>query len=255
VGAETVKSVAKVLDILEHLGHARRASSVSEIARSTGLNASTAHRLLQTLARRGYVEQNPATRDYALGPRLFELGSAYIGGQDLAQVVRPFVERLRDQVGETIHFGILSQGHVVEICNASSHHPVGVTLRTGRRDPAHCTAMGKVLLAALPEAELSAYLGHGELARPTRRTMVDPRRLRRELQQVRRQGYATDEEELADNLCCVGVPVAEPDGAVVAAMSLAMPKMRFRPERLPEWVALLNDAARQISGRLRFAAG
>ena len=150
----TVKSVAKVLDILECLGAGRRPMSVSEVARATSINVSTAHRLLQTLARRGYIEQRAETRNYALGPRLLELGSAYAGNQDLLRGGPPHLEALRDQVQETIHLGILSDGDVVEICNAGGGQPVSVSMKTGRRDPAHCTAIGKVLLAALPEAEV-----------------------------------------------------------------------------------------------------
>jgi IclR family transcriptional regulator, KDG regulon repressor len=98
---DSVKSVTKVLDILEHLGSAQRAVSVSELARMTGLNVSTAFRLLQTLMARGYVEQQRSNRGYLLGPRIFQMGSAYLQGSDLAAIARPHLEALRDEVGET----------------------------------------------------------------------------------------------------------------------------------------------------------
>jgi IclR family KDG regulon transcriptional repressor len=243
----TVKSVTKVLDILECLGAERRPMSVSEVARATSINVSTAHRLLQTLARRGYIEQRTETRSYALGPRLLELGNAYAGNQDLLRAALPHLEALRDQVHETIHLGILSERDVVEICNASGGQPVSVSMKTGRRDPAHCTAIGKVLLAALPEPELDRFFARGPLLRATARSITSRARLLKELESVRRNGYALDDGELADELCCVSVPVVAASGRAIAGISIAMPKMRFKSQRVPGWVRLLNETARRIA--------
>ncbi|HEX2114585.1 MAG TPA: IclR family transcriptional regulator [Alphaproteobacteria bacterium] len=246
----TVKSVVKVLDILECLGAGRRPMSVSEVARATSINVSTAHRLLQTLARRGYIEQRAETRNYALGPRLLELGSAYAGNQDLLRAALPHLEALRDQVHETIHLGILSDGDVVEICNASGSQPVSVSMKTGRRDPAHCTAIGKVLLAALSEAELDRLFTRGPLLRATARSITSRARLLKEIDRARRNGYALDEGELADELCCVGVPIVAASGRAIAGVSIAMPKMRFRPQRVAGWVKLLTETSRRIAAAL-----
>ena len=108
--ADSVKSVAKVLDILEHLGSSQRAVSVSDLARATGFNVSTAFRLLQTLMARGYVEQERGNRGYFLGPRIFQMGSAYLQGSDLATIARPHLEALRDEVGETAYLVIVQPG-------------------------------------------------------------------------------------------------------------------------------------------------
>jgi IclR family KDG regulon transcriptional repressor len=243
----TVKSVTKVLDILECLGAERRPMSVSEVARATSINVSTAHRLLQTLARRGYIEQRAETRSYALGPRLLELGTAYAGNQDLLRAALPHLEALRDQVHETIHLGILSEGDVVEICNASGSQPVSVSMKTGRRDPAHCTAIGKVLLAALPEPELDRFFARGPLLRATSRSITGRARLLKELESARRNGYALDDGELAEELCCVSVPIVTASGRAIAGISIAMPKMRFKPQRVTSWVKLLNETARRIA--------
>jgi IclR family KDG regulon transcriptional repressor len=245
----TVKSVAKVLDIFECLGAGRRPMSVSEVARSTSINVSTAHRLLQTLARRGYIEQRAETRNYALGPRLLELGSAYAGNQDLLRAALPHLEALRDQVHETIHLGILSDGDVVEICNASGGQPVSVSMKTGRRDPAHCTAIGKVLLGALPPAELDRFFER-PLTRATARSITSRPRLMKEIERARRTGYALDEGELAEELCCIGAPIMLASGRTVAAVSIAMPKMRFKPQRVAGWAKLLTETGRRIAASL-----
>jgi DNA-binding IclR family transcriptional regulator len=246
----TVKSVVKVLDILECLGAGRRPMSVSEVARATSINVSTAHRLLQTLARRGYIEQRAETRNYALGPRLLELGSAYAGNQDLLRAALPHLEALRDQVHETIHLGILSEGDVVEICNASGGQPVSVSMKTGRRDPAHCTAIGKVLLAALPAADLDRFFERGPLVRATARSITNRARLMKEIDRARSNGYALDDGELAEELCCVGAPVMGSSGRTIAGLSIAMPKMRFKPQRLAFWVKQLNETSRRIAAAL-----
>jgi IclR family KDG regulon transcriptional repressor len=248
--AGSVKSVGKVLDILECLGAVRRPISVSEVARETGINVSTAHRLLQTLARRGYIEQRAETRNYALGPRLLELGSAYAGNQDVLRAALPHLEALRDQVHETIHLGILNEGDVVEICNASGSQAVSVSLKAGRRDPAHCTAIGKVLLAALPAAELDRFFERGPLVRATPKSLTSRARLMKEIERARVNGYALDDGELAEELCCVGVPITGPSGRAVAGISIAMPKMRFKPHRLAGWVRLLNETSRRIAAAL-----
>lgn len=248
----TVKSVAKVLDLLEHLGAARQPVGISDLARATGLHVSTAHRLLRTLVCRGFVEQRRDNRRYALGPRVHALGGAYLGGSDIVGAAYPVIDELRDRLGETIHVAVWDDGSVLEVCHAETTQPVGVSLRLGRRDPAHATAIGKVLLAAREAGDLDAFLARGPLAAVTPRTIIGAAALCRELEQVRRQDYALDEEELADGLCCVGVPVRDRRGFVVAGLSVAMPLARFDRTRVPEWVAALNRAAERLSDRLTY---
>src|ERR1700752_3351840 len=116
--ADAVKSVTKVLDILEHLGASKRAVSVSELARKTQINVSTAYRLLQTLMTRGYVAQEQANRGYVIGHRFFQLGSAYLEGSDLAAIARPHLEALRDEVHETAYLVAFSEGEIVHLCKS-----------------------------------------------------------------------------------------------------------------------------------------
>jgi IclR family KDG regulon transcriptional repressor len=250
-----VKTVAKVLDILEHLGAAPRPLAVSEIAGSTQINVSTAHRLLQTLIRRGYAEQNPGTRTYALGPRLLELGSAYVGHHDLIGEALPRLEELRDTVGETIYLAIFNDGDNVEICTAGGHQAVSAGFRAGHREPANCTATGKVLLAFLPEKERDRFFERERLTGRTANSITDKAALFEELAQIRERRYALDTEELAHGLCCVAVPVRGPSARVSAAISIAMPKARFKPESVAGWVLLLNETAARISGALDLSGG
>ena len=248
---EAVKSVGKVLDILEHLGGARGAVSVSDVARSTGLNVSTAFRQLQTLVTRGYVEQDPGHRGYVMGPRFYQIASAYLKGQDLAALARPHLEALRDAVGETAYLVILRQNEIVQLGKADGQHVVSASIRTAQREPAYCTATGKVLLSGLSDDALSRYLESVDMRAYTPNTITDRTRLEREISSVRRQGFGLDVEEFAEDLCCISVPVRDPNGGgIVAAMSIAMPKLRFKRSLVPAWRTHLEAKAAMLSPQL-----
>jgi IclR family KDG regulon transcriptional repressor len=252
--ASAVKTVAKVLDILEHLGTIGRPVTVSEVAMMTGINVSTAHRLLQTLARRHYIEQNRETRAYILGPRLFELGSLYARNMDLVDVSRPFIEQLRDATGESVHLAILSDREVVEVCTATGSQTVTVSRGTGRRDPASCTATGKVMLAYLTQPELDQFFARGALPAATSKSITKPSLLVAELARIRVNGFALDKEELSEDMCCVGVPIWNGTDRVIAAISVAMPKVRFRKDKVPEWRRLLVETAERISSVVKLSS-
>lgn len=249
-GAGGIKSVTKVLDILEYLADAGRPVGASEVARAVGFHVSTTHRLLRTLASRGYVDQHAAQKSFVLGPQLHALGSAYAGGAGLVQVARPELEALRDALGETIHLGVYRNGEVMEVASASGPQAVSVSLGAGRRDPAHCTALGKILLASLEAQALKDFLRR-PLERRTPRSLTKKPELLKAIEAARARGYATDEEELEAHMCCVAVPVRDPAGSVVAALSVAMPKSRYRSDRLPGWARALSASAARIGGRLR----
>src|SRR5258706_5470947 len=250
-----VKSVAKVLDLLEHVGAAKGPASVSDIARATGFNVSTAFRLLQTLATRGYVEQHSADRSYVLGPRIFQLGSAYLHGSDLVSLVRPHLEALRDALGETMYLTIFRQGENIMLCKADGQHVVSASARSVEREPSYCTASGKVLLSGLAPDELSKYAAGVRLEARTSQTITTKTKLLREVETVRSQGYALDVEEYAQGLCCVSVPLRHPgDGTVKAAISVAMPKTRFKRSDVAWWVSQLQARSTLVSQQLRFVA-
>jgi DNA-binding IclR family transcriptional regulator len=249
--ADSVKSVVKVLDILEHLGAAQGAVSVSELARATGLNVSTAFRLLQTLMARGYVEQERHNRGYFLGPRIFQMGSAYLQGSDLATIARPHLEALRDAVGETAYLVMFSQGEIVQLCKADGKQAVSAAIRPMVREPAYCTATGKVLLSALSTEEFDKYVQGVDLEPFTPQTLTSKAELRREIGRVRENGFALYNEEFVPNLCCVSIPVTDHNGgAPVAAMSIAMPKMRFRKTLVPRWCEQMREKALLITQQL-----
>jgi IclR family transcriptional regulator, KDG regulon repressor len=248
---DSVKSVTKVLDILEHLGSTKGAVSVSELARMTGLNVSTAFRLLQTLMARGYVEQQLSDRGYLLGPRIFQMGSVYLQGSDLAAIARPHLESLRDEVGEMAYLVIFSQGEIVQLCKADGKQAVSASVRSMVREPAYCTATGKVLLSGLAPEAFDKYVANVKLQTFTPQTIASKAQLRREIAKVQQQGFALDAEEYVPNLCCVSVPVYDRDAErTIAAISIAMPKMRFKRSFLAGWCERMRAKSALISQQL-----
>ena len=185
-------------------------SVVSDLSRATRLERRTAFRLLQTLMARGYVEQEKANRSYSLGPRIFQMGSAYLQGSDLATIARPHLEALRDAVGETAYLVMFSQGEIVQLCKADGKQAVSAAIRPMVREPAYCTATGKVLLSALSPDEFESYLQTVEMQAFTPQTLTSKAELRREIRTVRKKGFALDLEEFVPNLCCVSDSGAGP---------------------------------------------
>lgn len=249
--ADKVKSITKVLDILEHLGSSKNAVSVSDLARETKINVSTAYRLMQTLTTRGYVVQEQTNRGYTIGPRFFQLGSAYLEGNDLASIARPYLDALRDAVQETAYLAIYNNGEVVQLCKSDGVQAVSASVRSLVRDPAYCTANGRVLLSGLPPKELKAFLEQTTIRAHTPQTLTNKTQLLREIKKIGEAGFAIDIEEFVPNLCCISVPVRNGEtGATVAAICIAMPKMRFKKAQVPQWCALLRQNAQLISQKL-----
>ena len=187
---------------------------MSEIACSTQINVSTAHRLLQALTRHGYAEQNPDARSYARGPRLLELGGACAGHHNLIGAARSCLEELRDKVGETIYLAIYSDGDNVEICTSAGRQAFNVGFRAGHREPTNCAATGKVQVAFLPVQGPERFVERGPLAGRTAKSIIGKAALMEDLARVCEQRYALDDEALAPGRCCVGVPVSRPSGRV-----------------------------------------
>jgi DNA-binding IclR family transcriptional regulator len=200
---------------------------------------------------RGYVEQEKANRTYFLGPRIFQMGSAYLRGSDMATIARPHLEALRDEVGETAYLVTFSQGEIVQLCKADGKQAVSAAIRPMVREPAYCTATGKVLLSALGPDEFDDYLQTIEMQSFTPRTLTSKAELRREVRTVREKGFALDLEEFVPNLCCVAIPLPDHNGgAPVAAISIAMPKMRFKKGNVSGWCGQMRAKATLITEQL-----
>lgn len=251
--APGVQALDRALDMLELLATSEGPLRLVELSERVGLHKSTVHRLLATLARRRYVERDPVSGCYRLGLKVFELGSWFFNHIELRHEARPFMQQLVDQTLETAHLGILDDGQVVYIEKVESPQTIRMYSGLGKRAPAHCTSMGKVLLAALPEAELDLIIARRGLPRYTSNTIVDPVELKEHLRRVRAQGFAIDDTEHEEAVRCAGAPVRNYRGEVVAALSVAAPAVRLTRERMTEVVELVRTTALKISRRLGYS--
>lgn len=222
-GAGLVQSVDRALDLLEAMARADRPLGVGELAAATGLAQGTAHRLLRTLQARGYVRRD-AARKYALGASAFVLGDA--AQRSLARSAQPHLSELVRLCGETANLAVLEGDEVVYLAQIPSPHSLRMFAEVGRHVPAHTTAVGKVLLAAMPPERARALVARTGLAPRTPKSITDADEFMHELAATRERGWASDEGEQELGVRCAAVPVGH--GAdVVAAMSVSGPADRF----------------------------
>ena len=231
---------------------------VSELSRRLGLHKNNVFRLLATLEQRGYVDQSPETERYRLGVRTLELGRAFTRSRSLLQRARPILRALADALGESTHLGVLRGFEVVHLDGAASDRLILTRVRVGWRLPAHCNALGKVLLGCAPEGVREAFdrsVVAGGLERRTPATIVDRDKFFEHLRTVAVQGFAVDTEECEEGLCGVAAPVYDGDGDLVAALCASGPAFRLDPEGLLREVApKVTQAADRLSRDLGYAA-
>lgn len=252
--SKTVQSVERALSIIEALADKGQPTGLGEIAEMVDLSPSTAHRLLNTLMVRGFVDQDSDSR-YRLGIKLFRIGNAASYALDIKEIAAPFMRQLLEQYNETVNMAILDNNQVVYIDQLESNNIVVVKMfaKTGSRGPAHCTGSGKVLLAGLKGEEVDRFLKTVELTRFTPDTIIDPEMMARELERVRRDGYALDMGERDEGVRCVAAPVKNHEGRVVAALSISGPSMRMTASYINnELTQVVKETAAQISAKMGY---
>ncbi len=246
-----LRSVTNALAVLEAFSLERPELGVTELSQALGLGKSTVHRLLTSLSARGYVRKTLRTEKYCLGLKVFEIGSLVAGQLTLRESAAPYLQQLMTASRETVHLGVLAGWEVVYIDKIESTQALQIYSRIGRRAPLHATALGKALLACLPDEEIDRFLRR-RLKAHTPLTLTDPPRMRREIQRIRVAGYAVDNEEFEAGLKCIAAPLRDHTGAAVASMGVACPAVRLPEERLGALVPLVREAARGASLALGF---
>lgn len=218
----------------------------TKLATLTDAEKSTTSRTLKTLEAIRAVERDPVTGRYRLGILLFELGMGFFNNLDLRRRAATAVRELAEATGETVHLGIPDGSHVIYIDKLEGTNALQMRSRIGMRMPLYSTGLGKAILAFLDGADVDAILAE-QLEQRTRNTITDPTALRRELEQIRKRGYAVDYEENEVGIHCVGAPVFDHAGRVVAGVSVAGPAFQFAEERLGALAELSLRAAAHIS--------
>ncbi|MDH2443335.1 IclR family transcriptional regulator [Amnibacterium sp. CER49] len=248
-----LESVTRTVAVLKAL-EASRNSSLDRVARATGLSESTALRYLSSLATHDLVERDPVTGLYRLGLSLFTLGASAIRQRDIVGISAPVIDQLHERFDETINLAARQQDQVMVLQVVESRRPMRKGVPAGGIDSWHATALGKALLAALPDADVDRILGRYNPVRYTPSTLAEPDALRLDLTAIRSRGYAIDDEESEEGLRCVGVAVAGEQGRPDYAMSISGPKSRMPYSRLQEIGTALIQAGRSLSADLGYVA-
>jgi IclR family KDG regulon transcriptional repressor len=246
------QAVVRALDLLELVCNADHPVSLAEASARQGLSKPTAHRLLRTLVERGLIAQDPQMKGYRPGLKLFELSSAVLRGMTLRTEALPELRELCQRTNETVHLAVLDDGEVIYIDKEETQQTIRMFSAIGKRGPAHCTGVGKVLLAHLPAEELRAVLAGKPLQRFTDTTIVTTAALQEELALVRQRGYAIDDTEHEADIRCAACPVRDHTGRVIAAISLTVPAIRMTRARIESMAPLVRTYADRISRRLGY---
>lgn len=243
-----VQTVDRAIAVLNILNASQRELSLTEISDRLGLHKSTVHRLLASLEKGGLVSRPPGSRKYRLGIRLIELGNTVLNTRQLPQIVLPYLHYLSDTVEEITYLAVRDEAEVLNVVQVPSPHLIESVLWAGRA-PLHCTSTGKIFLAHMSEDELEPLLENG-LPRVTERTISDPAELRRELERVREQGFATAFGEHEEHINAIAVPITNSDNKVIAAIGVVGPSHRFTPEKVMRFPNIIRSVAREASQRL-----
>jgi IclR family transcriptional regulator, pca regulon regulatory protein len=249
------QSLERGLAILSAFKSDRPLLGVSELGREVGLSRSTTHRYVATLATLGYLQQDPSTKRYQLGPRVLDLGFSAIHSMELREISAPQLQQLSDNTGFTVNMAILDGTDIVYIerCRSAraGQREIDLNLHVGSRLPAYCTSMGKILLAYLPRDERDALLESIDLQQRGPNTLTARRALRVELERVREAGLAINNEELAYGLRSIAAPVLSQSGSIAAAINLAVHSSMVSMEELVERLSgPLRRTADDISARI-----
>jgi len=245
-----LQSLDRAVAVLDLLGESEGPLGLADVCERMALHKSTAHRALMVLERCGLIERTPENR-FRLGLKLYELVSRAVEQIDLRARVHPCFRRLSVQVGETVHLGVLQKTAVVYLDKVEpNNRRTWLASRIGASNPVYCTAMGKAMLAFLPEDSAAEIIGKIRYVRFTHRTLMTPEALKRSLDRVRRRGYAIDDEEVEEGVRCIGAPILSGSGHPMAAVSISGPTSRITQQSVPGIAEHLMRCCREISASL-----
>lgn len=247
--ASANQSVARALKVLHALATAQDGMGVRELARALGVAPSIAQRLVSTLAEHGFAEQEP-NRRYRVGVQAYAVGNAYVSANTLMRAGMEELRELAHRHHLNGYLGVLRGSEVVYLIAMQSSGPIAIKSSPGTSTHLHTTALGKALLAQMPDEEAARLLGPPPYPRLTAKTRTRLAPLLAELKAVRRDGYAISDEENLAGVYAVGAAIQDADGATAAAISGALPRHQASKARMAEVARLVREAAGRISARL-----
>ena len=248
----TINSLERGLKILFILGQSGEPMRISEISRRLEIDKSTAYRIVSTLREQGFVEQDPDTRKYLLGVKVIEVGGLKLRAIKFLPTARPLTEELMMRTREAVHIAVLVEGEVMYLDTEQCSGSFNVNTVAGGRAPLHSTAVGKALLAELPEAEIDRLVSLKGLTRFTDRTIITLEELHRDLTLVRQRGWAIDNEETYTAVRCMASVIRDHQGRALASAGLSGPAQRISDDRIPTLAELVKDTCDRISKRMGY---
>lgn len=246
-----VQSLSRALKLLNALAVHPQGLSLSEVAGFVGLPNSTAHRLLTTLQNERYVRFEAERSVWLIGVQAFCVGAAFVRSRDLVAIARPYMRRLMERSGETVNLAIADRGEIIYIAQVETQKMMRAIAGPGGRASMHCSGVGKALLAVSDPATAQKLVRSIELHRETAHTLITVQDLERDLEKIRAQGFAVDNEETAVGLRCVAAVIYDEHGAPLAALSVSGPTARIADQRIP----LLGEAVAGIAAEITAEIG
>jgi len=249
-------SIEKALEILMAFTPYNQDLGTGEISQKLGLHKATASRILRTLADKGFLQQDPETKKFTLGPSASDIGRAYNSrlGTNLVLLAKPHIEDLRNTLGETVVLEVLSGTGTVMAYVAEGPQRVRIAGTVGDRLPVHAAAGAKAILAFSSEDEAERLIAD-ELPQLTPNTITSSKAYKRGLVEIRRRGYSLDEEEIDIGISAVGAPIFNYDGQAIAAVVVAGPAQRIQGKDDCQVVMAVKRTAAEISERLNYKGG
>lgn len=247
-----IKSLVRASMILDLLSKEGKIS-LGDIAKKLGLPKTTVHGLITTLKNIRYVGQSTLTRNYRLGPKLFEMGIIFAEKyNDILKISAPYIKKLVSDLKETCHLAVLDEEKVLYIDKKECNRSPRIVSEIGSTLPCHCTALGKVLLAYLNKDKLDNIVRNKKLETYTKNTITDPINLENELRMIKTQGYAVDNEEIMIGVKCIALPIYDHQNNVIAALSVSYPTYRFPDNQPHKHVRRIRKVTLEISNILGY---
>jgi DNA-binding IclR family transcriptional regulator len=247
-----VQSLARAFSIMEEIARNRDGIGLADLSKRVGLHNSTAFHLVKTLVSLGYVRQMKDSKRYRIGRPLFALAASALDEVEMVSLASPILEDLSRETGEAAHFSVRLEDAVVVLARTGGKGAFQLNDRAGAVRPAHCTALGKIMLAALVPDQLEQFLARAELKPLTAKSITSSDQLRREIAEIRRTELAIDDGEFDAELRCVAVPVRDFSGQVTGAIGISGPVWRLSIEALQKRARVVRAAADRLSAEFGF---
>ena len=248
-----IKSLDKAVNLILLISQQDSPIKLERLVKISGIKKTSCFRILQTLAKSGFVARDGDSNGFLIGPKFISIGLSAFDRRGLRELALPVMKQVQRNTGTTVNLAILSGLEVIFIERLQSAHIIDANLRVGSRLSVHVSSMGKAILAYLPDSELDAILEQLHFEKKTEKTITSIKAFKQELQDIRQRGFAINNEELEKGLFAIAAPVRNYTGAAIASLNVSFPLVRHsRQEAIAKFRPILLDACRKISLSLGF---